>query len=134
MEHTSSSGTVRLEIITDRQLVEDGCRQENRARYDQTRAPYPTPPMQSPLYETFTGEEAEEFSLALMEGRYNPPEGIDVPTQQFLSHCRFPKNHSPVSMEVTTSDSAQPMHRRRCSSSFQRLRRHLMPLSGQLNE
>ena len=34
----------------------------------------------------------------------------------------------------TTSDPAQPMHRRRCSSSFQRLRRHLMSLSGQLNE
>ena len=33
----------------------------------------------------------------------------------------------------TTSGSAQPMHRRCCSSSFQRLRRHLMPLSGQFN-
>ena len=99
-----SDGTVHLETITDRSLVEDGCRQENRARYDQTRAPYPTPPMQSPLYETFTGEEAEEFSIALMEGRYNPPAGLDIPTQQFLSQCRFPQNHRPVSMEVTYED------------------------------
>ena len=69
VEHATPLGVVRLETITDRHLVEAGCRQENRARYDQTRAPYPTPPMQAPLYETFTGEAAEEFSLALMEGR-----------------------------------------------------------------
>ena len=55
-------------------------------------------------------------------------------TTRFRRTGRYQADPTHRTRNETTSDSAQPMHRRRCSSSFRRLRRHLMPLSGQLNE
>ena len=46
--------------------VEAGCMRENQARYDQTRFPHPTPPMQDPLYSLFNGPEAEQNSRDLL--------------------------------------------------------------------
>ncbi|CAJ1933962.1 unnamed protein product [Cylindrotheca closterium] len=97
-------GTTSLRTITDRRLVEDGCMQENTARYDQTRAPYTTPPMAEPLYSEFTGDNAEINSLALLEGRYTLPDLLDPATASFLSHCRFHKGHSPVHLQVSKDD------------------------------
>ena len=104
VEETVSDGSTRLRTITERSLVEEGCMQENAARYDQTRAPYITPPMAEPLYTAFTGAEAETNSMALLEGRYALPDLLDPATKSFLSHCRFHKDHSPVHLEVTTAD------------------------------
>ena len=104
IEETLSDGSTRLRTITDRALVEEGCMQENRARYDQTRSPHVTPPMAEPLYSAFTGDEAEANSFALLEGRYSLPDLLDPATAAFLSHCRFHKDHSPVHLEVSTDD------------------------------
>ncbi|CAJ1970457.1 unnamed protein product, partial [Cylindrotheca closterium] len=106
IEEKLPDGTTRLRTITDCALVEEGCMQENAARYDQTRAPYTTPPMAEPLYTAFTGAEAEPNSIALLEGRYALPDLLDPATKAFLSHCRFhqERDHLPVHLEVTTSD------------------------------
>ncbi|CAJ1953790.1 unnamed protein product [Cylindrotheca closterium] len=104
MEEQLPDGTPQLRTITDRALVEEGCMQENAARYDQTRAPYITPPMAEPLYTAFTSAQAEANSIALLEGRYSLPDLLDPATTAFLSHCRFHKDHVPVHLEVTTSD------------------------------
>ena len=58
---------------TARRHVEDGCMQENRARYDQSRFPYPTPPMTEPLYSAFNGPFAEANSHDLLQGAFLPP-------------------------------------------------------------
>ncbi|CAJ1938660.1 unnamed protein product, partial [Cylindrotheca closterium] len=78
--------------------------QENRARYDQTRSPYTTPPMDKPLYSMFTGEDAKRNSHALLEGRLPMPEGIDPYTKSFLEQCRFHQGHSMIPMEVSPAD------------------------------
>ncbi|CAJ1953819.1 unnamed protein product [Cylindrotheca closterium] len=104
IEEKLPDGTTRLRTIIDRALVEEGCMQENAARYDQTRAPYTTPPMAELLYTAFTGAEAESNSIALLEGRYSLPGLLDPATTAFRSHCRFHKDYLPVHLEVTTSD------------------------------
>ncbi|CAJ1939978.1 unnamed protein product [Cylindrotheca closterium] len=104
IEEKLPDGTTRLCTITDRALLEEGCMQENAAQYEQTRAPYTTPPMVEPLYTAFTGVEAESNSIALLEGRYSLPDLLDPATTAFLSHCQFHKGHFPVHLEVTTSD------------------------------
>ncbi|CAJ1940619.1 unnamed protein product, partial [Cylindrotheca closterium] len=102
-------GTTSLRTITDRRLVEDGCMRENTARYDQTRAPYTTPPMAEPLYSEFTGDNAEINSLALLEGCYTLPDLLDPATASFLSHCRFHKGHSPVHLQVSKDDHSSAL-------------------------
>ncbi|CAJ1960586.1 unnamed protein product, partial [Cylindrotheca closterium] len=104
IEEHLPDGITSLRTITDRRLVEDGCMQENAARYDQTQAPYTTPPMAKPLYSEFTGDNAEINSLALLEGRYTLPDLLDPATASFLSHCRFHKGHSPVHLQVSKDD------------------------------
>ena len=104
VEEKRPDGSNCLRTITDRVLVEEGCMRENAARYDQTRAPFSTPPMAEPLYSEFTGDSAESNSLALLEGRYQLPSLLDPATTAFLSHCRFHKGHSPVHLEVSTDD------------------------------
>ncbi|CAJ1962161.1 unnamed protein product [Cylindrotheca closterium] len=100
IEEQLPDGTQQRRTITDRALVEEGCMQENAAWYDQTRAPYTTPPMAEPLYTAFTGDQAESNSIALLEGRYSLPDHLDPATTAFLSHCRFHKDHLPVHLEA----------------------------------
>ena len=104
VEHTTATGQRVTRTIRDRLLVEEGCMNENRARYDQTRAPYSTPPMQEPLFSTFTGPNAESTSMALMEGRFPIPSAVDPSTRAFLSQCRFAPGHSPVPVVITPED------------------------------
>ncbi|CAJ1960545.1 unnamed protein product [Cylindrotheca closterium] len=104
VEETLPTGQVDLRTLTDRRQVEQGCMQENRAQYDQTRSPYKTPPMDEPLYSMFTGAEAERNSYALLEGRLPLPDGIDSYTQSFLEQCRFHQGHSMIPMEVSPAD------------------------------
>ena len=93
VEQVEGNHTV-TRTIHDHHLVEEGCMRENRARYDQTRAPYCTPPMDDPLYQMFTGDDREEMSTALLEGRLAIPEDLDsAATKAFLSTCRFVKDH-----------------------------------------
>ncbi|CAJ1943883.1 unnamed protein product, partial [Cylindrotheca closterium] len=49
VEEKLPNGKVDLRTLTDRRQVEQGCMQENRARYNQTQSPYTTPPMDEPL-------------------------------------------------------------------------------------
>ena len=58
IEQQQENGSTRLVTLTDPNLVAEGCMRENQSRYDQTRAPYATPPMQEPLYSMFTGPDA----------------------------------------------------------------------------
>ncbi|CAJ1968259.1 unnamed protein product [Cylindrotheca closterium] len=104
VEEQLPTGQVDLRTLTDRRQVEQGCMQENRARYDQTRSPYTTPPMDEPLYSMFTGADAERNSHALLEGRLPMPDGIDSYTQSFLEQCRFHQGHSMIPMEVSPDD------------------------------
>jgi hypothetical protein len=60
--------------------------------------------MDAPLYHMFNGEEAEQNSVALLEGRLPMPDEIDYPTRSFLSHCRFHQGHSMTPLEVSTDD------------------------------
>ncbi|CAJ1969840.1 unnamed protein product [Cylindrotheca closterium] len=69
--------------------VEDGCMQENRARYQQTQTPHPTPPMSEPLYTMFTGPDADNNQQLLLEGKLPISAGLAYPTQAFLRHCRL---------------------------------------------
>ena len=89
VEQEDSSGNRRLQTITDPTLVEEGCMQENRARYQQTQTPHPTPPMSEPLYTMFTGPDADNNQQLLLEGKLPIPGGLAYPTQAFLRHCRL---------------------------------------------
>ncbi|CAJ1956975.1 unnamed protein product [Cylindrotheca closterium] len=102
VEERLPSGEVGLRTVSERSQVEQGCMQENCARYDQTRLPHMTPPMDAPLYQMFNGHDAEQNSLALLEGRLPLPDGIKNPTRSFLSQCRFHKDHSMSLLEVST--------------------------------
>ncbi|CAJ1959460.1 unnamed protein product [Cylindrotheca closterium] len=104
VEEQLPTGQVDLQTLTDRRQVEQGCMQENRARYDQDRSPYTTPPMDKPLYSMFNGADAERNSYALLEGRLPMPDGIDSYTQSFLEQCRFHQGHSMTLMEVSPED------------------------------
>ena len=99
--HPTSKGD--LVTITARSLVEQGCMDENRARYDQSRFPHPTPPMQEPLYSMFNWDEAERNSNALLTGSLPRPQGLDEYTLAFLDQCRFHKGFQPQHLEVTTA-------------------------------
>ncbi|CAJ1954071.1 unnamed protein product [Cylindrotheca closterium] len=104
VEEQLPTGQVDLRTLTDRRQVEQGCMQENRTRYDQTRSPYTTPPMDKPLYSMFMGADAEMNSHALLEGRLPLPDEIDSYTQSFLEQCRFHQGHSMIPMEVSPAD------------------------------
>ena len=84
-------------------LVEDGCMRENSARYDQTRHPFPTPPMQEPLYSAFNGAEAEANSNDLLRGAFPSPSD-DPFLCSFLNNCRRPESLSSQPLRVSTSD------------------------------
>ncbi|CAJ1953797.1 unnamed protein product, partial [Cylindrotheca closterium] len=58
-------GTSHWVTCQSKRLVEEGCMQENRLRYDQTRYPYSTPPMTEPLYSDFNGPIVAWRSLSL---------------------------------------------------------------------
>ena len=92
-----------LITITDQRLVEQGCMDENRARYDQTRFPYPTPPMKEPLYSMFNGAAAEQNSMDLLRGSLSIPPGVDNYTLAFLDQCRFHRDFQPQHLEVSTA-------------------------------
>ena len=101
VEQVEGNHTV-TRTIHDHHLVEEGCMRENRARYDQTRAPYCTPPMDDPLYQMFTGDDREEMSTALLEGRLAIPEDLDsAATKAFLSTCRFVKDHEVQRLHIS---------------------------------
>ena len=101
----SEQGTgTRLATITDRHLVEQGCRDEGRARYDQTRAPYATPPMEEPLYSMFNGPSAAPNSIDLLTGLLPLPPDLDRYSRTFLTQCRFHKEFHFMSMVLSTSD------------------------------
>ena len=100
-----SSG--ELLTTSDQQQVERGCREENTARYDQTRAPFPTPPMEEPLYSLLNGPEAENNSMDIMRGAFPFPEELDHPTTAFLSQCRFHSDFQPQQLSISTSDHVE---------------------------
>jgi hypothetical protein len=83
--------------------VEAGCMRENQARYDQTRFPHPTPPMQDPLYSLFNGPEAEQNSRDLLSGSF-PLETDDIFLQAFLNHCRRPDHLLDQALSVELED------------------------------
>ena len=104
VDQVDSSGTTRLQTITDQTLVEDGCMQENRARYQQTQTPHPTPPMSEPLYTMFTGPDAETNQQLLLEGQLPIPGGLAYPTQAFLRHCRLHDSYKPRPFPLTVEE------------------------------
>lgn len=83
--------------------VEDGCMQENQVRYDQTRHPFPTPPMMEPLYSAFNGPEAELNSADLLRGAFPSPSSDPYMTS-FLNNCRRPAGLNPQPLQISTED------------------------------
>lgn len=77
--------------------------QENTSRYDQTRAPYSTPPMEEPLYSMFTGNEAESNVTALVQGTLPDPP-VDRYTLEFLRSCRIPSNLPRQTLPISVDD------------------------------
>ena len=98
------TGSHHRVTLTDRHLVENGCMQENTARYQQTFTPHATPPMSSPLYPMFTGPSARSNSESLLRGSLSLPTGLPQPTQAFLRQCRYPSGFSPTPLQVTFED------------------------------
>ncbi|CAJ1927568.1 unnamed protein product [Cylindrotheca closterium] len=84
-------------------LVEEGCMHKNGLRYDQTRYPYPTPPMTEPLYSDFNGPNAEQNSKALLQGLYEV-ETSDPYLVSFIDHCRLPEGLKDQPLEVDLED------------------------------
>ena len=76
---------------------------ENRARYDQTRTPLPTPPMSEPLYSLFNGGNAEANSHALLAGSFEF-ESQDPILHAFLNNCRRPSRVTEVPSSVSLED------------------------------
>ncbi|CAJ1945848.1 unnamed protein product [Cylindrotheca closterium] len=83
----AQDGTSHWVTCQSKCIVEEGCMQENRLQYDQTRYPYPTPPMTAPLYSDFNGPNAKRNSQALLRGLYDA-ETADPYLMSFLDHCR----------------------------------------------
>ena len=98
MEHEDDDGNIQLISVTEQHLVEDACINENTLRYDQTRSPYPTPPMQEPLYDDFTGPNAQTYIAGLLDGSYEIPTTVDKSSHAFLNQCRSPL--PPVRLQV----------------------------------
>lgn len=82
--------------------------EENSRRYDQTRFPFPTPPMSSPFYESFDGPDQEEQMLRVLQGRWelDPTESTsaDQFMIRFLDSCRYKAKAPPVPMEIPVPD------------------------------
>ena len=104
VEQVDAQGNSRLQTITDQALVEEGCMQENTARYQQTQQPYPTPPMSEPLYTMFTGPDAQQNTELLLEGKLPIPGGLAYPTQAFLRHCRLHDSYRPRPFLLTVEE------------------------------
>src|SRR5210317_476621 len=104
VEHDSDLPAAGPRTVTDRRRVEEACHRETSARYDQTRFPYPTPAMQQPLYDMFSGPNRERNYRLLLEGRLQIPEAVDSASTKFLDQCRFREGFSPLSMVVTPAD------------------------------
>ena len=79
---------------------------ENQARYDQTRHPYPPPPMSEPLYSAFVGPNAEANTHDLLRGAF-PSESTDPYVQSFLNNCRRPERLSSQPLSVKLDDHVQ---------------------------
>ncbi|CAJ1944178.1 unnamed protein product [Cylindrotheca closterium] len=99
----AQDGTSHWVTCQSQRLVEEGCMQENRLRYDQTRYPYSTPPMTEPLYSDFNGPNAERNSQALLRGLYEG-ETADPYLVSFLDHCRRPEGLADQPLEVDLED------------------------------
>ena len=100
---SASSASESWVTCTSRKLVEEGCMRENQARYDQTRFPFPTPPMTEPLYSMFNGPSAESNSRALLRGNLEPPSDDPV-LRSFINNCRRPEKLSELPLSVTLED------------------------------
>ncbi|CAJ1934788.1 unnamed protein product, partial [Cylindrotheca closterium] len=99
----AQDGTSHWVTCQSQRLVEEGCMQENRLRYDQTRYPYSTPPMTEPLYSNFNGPNAKSNSQALLRGLYEG-ETADPYLVSFLDHCRRPEGLEDQTLEVDLED------------------------------
>ena len=104
VDRRHADGTVTEVTLSHRPGVEAGCMAENSARYDQTRFPYPTPPMKPPLYQDFTSSMAEDHMQELLHGEYAISSSLDHPTHSFLDHCRIPDGLCPMNLTVTQED------------------------------
>ncbi|CAJ1945827.1 unnamed protein product [Cylindrotheca closterium] len=99
----AQDGTSHWVTCQSKRLVEEGCMQENWLQYDQTRYPYPTPPMTEPLYPDFNGPNAERNSQALLRGLCDA-ETADPYLVSFLDHCRRPEGLEDQPLEVDLED------------------------------
>ncbi|CAJ1944017.1 unnamed protein product [Cylindrotheca closterium] len=97
----AQDGTSHWVTCQSKRLVEEGCMQENRLRCDQTRYPYPTPPMTAHLYSNFNGPNAKRNSQALLRGLY---ETADPYLVSFLDHCRRAEGLEDQPLEVDLED------------------------------
>ncbi|CAJ1938407.1 unnamed protein product [Cylindrotheca closterium] len=103
MAHVAQDGTSHRVTCQCKRLVEEGCMQENRLRYDQTRYPYSTPPMTEPLYSNFNGPNAERNSQVLLRGLYKA-KTQDPYLVSFLDHCQRPEGLEEQPLEVDLED------------------------------
>lgn len=103
IEHKLPNGSIKLITLSDPIQVAEGCMQENRSRYDQTRSPYSTPPMEEPLYSMFTGLDAEANVRALVDGALEDPD-VDRYTLEFLRQCRIPPDLPRQDLPVSSED------------------------------
>ena len=105
IERSLPDGTTERVSCSDQLLVEEGCMQENQERYDQTRFPFPTPPMRPPLYQEFTGPLAEDYVSDLLDGRWEIPPSVRPPTRAFLTQCR--SNLPPLPLRVDRNSNTR---------------------------
>jgi hypothetical protein len=103
VERLLPDGSSEWITCSSKKLVEEGCMRENRARYDQTRTPLPTPPMSEPLYSLFNGGNAEANSHALLAGSFEF-ESPDPILHAFLNNCRRPSRVTEVPSSVSLED------------------------------
>ncbi len=100
----SAASAPTLVTCSTQELVEEGCIVENTERYDQTRAPFATPPMMDPTYSIFTGPDGRQHMNAVLEGSFDlllVPAG---PMRLFLSECVSPIPYNPPPFRVTLDD------------------------------
>ena len=100
---TASSASATWTTCSTQRLVEEGCMRENQERYDQTRFPFPTPPMAPPLYSMFNGPEAESNSRQLLDGSLPVPSSDPI-LASFFNHCRRPAGLVDQPLHVSLDD------------------------------
>lgn len=108
VEQVLPSGQTVFIPKTSQADVKKGFMDKNSRRSDQTRAPFPTPPMQEPLYSTFTGEYAEEAMLQVLQGQWQPSDidrdRIDPITICFLNTCRYEASKKPIPLQISVNE------------------------------